>query len=64
VQRISTNNYLNRKNVTIELNPFIYDIFFEEETPFLEQAEQEYGLDIKLKKNHEFHQEKYNISID
>ena len=64
VQRISTNNYLNQKNVTIEMHPSVYDIFFEEETPFLEQAEQEYGLDIKLKKNHEFHQEKYNISID
>ena len=64
VQRISTNNYLNRKNVTIEMHPFIYDVFFEEETSFLEQAEQEYGLEVKLIENHELHQEKYNISID
>ena len=64
VQRISTNNYLNRKNVTIEMHPFVYDVFFEEETSFLEQAEQEYGLEVKLKENHELHQEKYNISID
>jgi hypothetical protein len=30
----------------------------------LEQAEQEYGLEVKLTENHELHQEKYNISID
>jgi len=46
------------------MHPFVYDVFFEEETSFLEQAEQEYGLEIKLKENHELHQEKYNISID
>ena len=46
------------------MHPFVYDVFFEEEASFSEQSEQEYGLDIKLKENHEFHQEKYNISID
>ena len=39
------------------MHPFIYDVFFEEETSFLEQAEQEYGLEVKLTENHELHQE-------
>ena len=64
VQRISTDNYLNRKSVTIEMHPYVYDVFFEEEISFLEEAEHEYGLEVKLKKNHEIHQEKYNILID
>jgi ribonuclease G len=64
VQRISTDNYLNRKSVTIEMHPCVYDIFFEEEISFLEEAEHEYGLEVKLKKNNEVHQEKYNILID
>jgi ribonuclease G len=64
VQRIFTNNYLDRKNITIETHPFVYDIFFEEEASFLEQAEQKYGIEIKLIKNHALHQEKYKISVN
>ena len=64
VQRISNNNYLNRKHVTIETHPSIYEAFFEKETSFLEQSQEEYGLEITLKANHELHQEKFNISFD
>jgi len=64
VQRLGTSNYLSRKSVQIEVHPCIYEIFFEEESSFLEQAEQEYGLDIKFSENRELHQEKYNITID
>ncbi|MBT5985151.1 MAG: Rne/Rng family ribonuclease, partial [Nitrospina sp.] len=62
--RISNNNYLNRKHVTIEAHPSIYEAFFEKETSFLEQSQEEYGLEITLKANHELHQEKFNISFD
>ena len=64
VQQLSTRNYLKQKNVKIEVHPCIYDVFFEEESSFLEQAEQEYGLDIKFLANHELHQEKYDIAVD
>ena len=64
VQRLGTSNYLNRKGVKVEVHPSVYDVFFEEESSFLEQAEQEYGLDIKFLQNHKLHQEKYNIAID
>jgi len=64
VQRLGTSNYLSRKSVQIEVHPCIYEIFFEEESSFLEQAEQEYGHDIKFSENRELHQEKYNITID
>jgi ribonuclease G len=64
VQRISNNNYLNRKHVTIEIHPSIYEAFFEKETSFLEQSQEEYGLEITLKANPELHQEKFNISFD
>ena len=64
VQRLSTSNYLKRKSVKIEVHPCVYDVFFEEESSFLEQAEQEYGLDIKFLANHELHQEKYDIAVD
>ena len=63
VQRIGTSNYLNRKNINIEMHPCVYDVFFEEESSFLEQVEKEYGLEIKFLKNHELHQEKYNIGV-
>jgi ribonuclease G len=64
VERLGSSNYLNRKNVEIEVHPCIHKIFLEEESSFLEQAEQEYGLDIKFLENHELHQEKYNITIN
>ena len=46
------------------MNPFVYDIFFEEEASFLEHTEKEYDLEVKLLKKHELHQEKYNILIN
>ena len=64
VQKISKKNYLDQKIITIEMNPFVYDIFFEEEASFLEYTEKEYGLEVKLLKKHELHQEKYNILIN
>ena len=64
VQRIGTSSYLNRKSVNIEMHPCVYDVFFEEESSFLEQVEKEYGLEIKFLKNHELHQEKYNIGVE
>jgi len=64
VQRLGACNYTNRKTVTIEVPPCVYEIFFEEECSFLEQAEQEYNLDINLLENHKLHQEKHNITIN
>ena len=64
VQKISKKNYLDQKIITIEMNPFVYDIFFEEEASFLGHTKKEYGLEVKLLKKHELHQEKYNILIN
>ena len=35
-----------------------------QESSFLEEIEQEYGLEIKFLVSRELHQEKYNIAID
>ena len=64
IQRICTDNYLNRKNLNIEVHPCVYDLFFEEESSFLEEVEQEYGLEIKFLVSHKLHQEKYNILLN
>ena len=53
VQNISKKNCLDQKSITIEMNPLVYDIFFEEETSFLEHAEKEHGLEVKLLKKDE-----------
>ena len=64
IQRVCTNDYLNQKNLNIEVHPCVYDLFFEEESSFLEEVEQKYGLEIKFLISHELHQEKYNIVLE
>ena len=64
IQRICTDDHLNQKNLTIEVHPSVYDLFFDEESSFLEEIEQEYGLEVKFLVSRELHQEKYNIVLE
>ena len=64
IQRVCTDDHLNQKNLKIEVHPCVYDLFFDEESSFLEEIEQEYGLEIKFMVSHELHQEKYNIVLE
>ena len=54
----------NQKNLKIEVHPYVYDLFFDEESSFLEEIEQEYGLEVKFLVSRELHQEKYNIVLE
>ena len=64
IQRICTDDHLNQKNLTIEVHPSVYDLFFDEESSFLEDIEQKYGLEVKFLVSHKLHQEKYNIVLE
>ena len=64
IQRICTDNHLNQTNLKIEVHPCVYDLFFDEESSFLEEIEQEYGLEVKFLVSHKLHQEKYNIILE
>lgn len=64
IQRVCTNNHLIQKNLRIEVHPSVYDLFFDEESSFLEEIEQEYGLEVKFLVSRELHQEKYNIVLE
>ena len=65
IQRTCTNkNHLNQKNLSIEVHPLVYDLFFEEENSFLEELEQEYCLEIKFLVSDKLHQEKYNLVLN
>ena len=64
IQRICTDDHLNQKNLKIEVHPCVYDLFFDEESSFLEEIEQEYRLEVKFLVSHKLHQEKYNIILE
>jgi hypothetical protein len=48
----------------VEVHPHVYDLFFEEESSFLEEIEQEYCLEVKFIVSHKLHQEKYDIVLE
>jgi len=64
IQRTCTKNHLNQKNLSIEVHPLVYDLFFEEENSFLEELEQKYCLEIKFLVSDKLHQEKYNLVLN
>ena len=65
IQRTCTNkSHLNQKNLSIEVHPLVYDLFFEEENSFLEELEQKYCLEIKFLVSDKLHQEKYNLVLN
>jgi ribonuclease G len=64
IQRICTDNHLKQTNLKIEVHPSVYDLFFDEESSFLEEIEQEYGLEVKFLISHKIHQEKYNVILE
>ena len=64
IQRICTNDQLDKKSLKVEVHPCVYDLFFEEESSFLEEIEQEYCLEVKFIVSHKLHQEKYNIVLE
>ncbi|HJL72470.1 MAG TPA: Rne/Rng family ribonuclease, partial [Nitrospinaceae bacterium] len=59
-----TNDQLDKKSLKVEVHPCVYDLFFEEESSFLEEIEQEYCLEVKFMVSHKLHQEKYNIALE
>ena len=63
IQRTCTKSHLNQKNLSIEVHPLVYDLFFEEENSFLEELEQKYCLEIKFLVSDKLHQEKYNLVL-
>ena len=63
IQRICLDDNLHQKHIKIEAHPAIYDLFFEEESSFIEKVEQQYNLEINFVVNSKLHQEIYNISL-
>lgn len=62
IQRLAGNN-IDKKTVTVEVHPAIYDLIFEEESSFLEEMEKQYNIEIAVRINPKLHQEKYNINM-
>ena len=63
IQRICLDDNLHQKYIKVEAHPVIYDLFFEEESSFIEKVEQQYNLEINFVVNSKLHQEIYNISL-
>ena len=63
IQRICLDDNLFQKHIKVETHPAIYDLFFEEESAFIEKVEQQHSLEINFVVNPKLHQEKYNISL-
>ncbi|MFQ5671856.1 MAG: ribonuclease E/G [Nitrospinales bacterium] len=63
IQRIAGNN-LERKTVSVEVHPAVYDMIFEEESIYLGEMEKQYNIEIAVRVNPKLHQEKYNLSIN
>ncbi|MCH8158127.1 MAG: Rne/Rng family ribonuclease [Nitrospinae bacterium] len=63
IQRICLNDNLHQKQIKIEVHPVIYDLFFEEESSFIEEIERQYSLEVNFLVNPKLHQEKYNIIL-
>jgi len=63
IQRIAGNN-LERKTVSVEVHPAVYDMICEEESIYLGEMEKLYNIEIAVRVNPKLHQEKYQLSID
>lgn len=62
IERIcSTGSSIDKKILSVELHPAIYDKLFEEESGYLQGLEQQYNIEIAFQVNAKQHQEKYRI---
>ena len=60
LQRLGANN-IQKRNISIEVHPSVYDLLFEEESAYLDELENMYHLEFQVKINTKFHQEQYSI---
>ena len=60
LQRIGKDS-LNKKTITLEIHPVIYDILVEEESAFLDDLAKKHMVEVNIQVNPKLHQEKYNI---
>ncbi len=60
LQRIGKES-LNKKTITLEIHPVIYDILVEEESSFLDDLAKKHMVEVNIQVNPKLHQEKYNI---
>ncbi|MEC7641412.1 MAG: Rne/Rng family ribonuclease, partial [Nitrospinota bacterium] len=63
IQRIAGNN-LERKVVSVEVHPSVYDMIFEEESLYFGEMERLYNIEIAVKVNPKLHQEKYHLTMN
>jgi ribonuclease G len=63
VQKIAGSPTETQRTITLEVHPQIYDLMFEEETSFMEELEQRYGLQVTFQVNPKIHRAKYRISV-
>lgn len=62
IQRIAGNN-LERKTVSVDVHPVVYDMVFEEESAHLSEMEKQFNIEIVLNVNPKLHREKYRITM-
>ncbi len=60
LQRIGGNS-LEKKTITLEIHPAVYDLLIEEESAFLDELERKQKVEVNIKVNPKLHQEKYNL---
>lgn len=60
LQRVGSDS-LEKKNITLEIHPAVYDLLVEEESAFLDELERKQKVEVTIKVNPKLHQEKYNI---
>ena len=57
-------NNLERKVVSVEVHPSVYDMIFEEESLYFGEMERMYNIEISVKINPKLHQEKYHLTMN
>ncbi len=62
IHRIASNTY-QKKTITVEVHPNIYDLLVEIESSHLEEMESDFDIEISVRVNTKLHQEKYNINV-
>ena len=61
IQKLVSHNS-NSGSIQVEVHPAVYDLMYQEESPFIEETEEKYQIEIIFKVNPKIHQEKYQIS--
>lgn len=52
----------NKESIQVEVHPAVYNLMFQEESPFIQETEEKYQIEVIFEVNPKMHREKYHIT--